>query len=931
MLHTRLLEIVNSQEAWAFVGSGPSTDAGAPTWSGLIEAIASHPTLSTLKSDPAFTGAYHSGNYPGCFSLIESAVGRLALEGFVRQSIDDHTPVGDIHRLMADLPFQGYITTNYDGLLEQALSERELGWVPVGNTPEEVKKISAGANRVVWHVHGALALPDTKSKLVLTTRDYDDFYLQDSPLLRQLHALMTQRRIVIVGFGFADNEVLRLLRSIGRLTDPQRPIYAFLPKKGEFVSTIGRAVWLHEGNIDVIPYRIRNRTHVALKDLLSIYSSLSLRRSIKYRGDGATPPSYDPETTGLLIYNELVLARQLEVPRDIRAALMRARILAQLHSRGPLTETQLTAHVANPALALSRRVVGTLPDEQVHSDAHTALAELQDLNLCYLEPSTNKYVLTDAGKEQVAEHAAVAGRMEDQFATAIRQRVESICTDRSAAHRISSVAEAFLKNCVEKRALGVAMAMAVSQAAHQDYHLLALLRSLDEYLETLEDESEARCLINVIEQVLRAPSVVERNYIGVALQARFGVHLLGYDDSTLAMRMSDVNHTAFIIDSTALIALLARSSPNSDMSLCLIRELHKCESTVLTTPLLAGEVTEHLRWAQDRVRDGGGNFQSLPVLEAATGRSGQRSNAFLEGFAVELAQGSTVSFSDYVKEVCSLARAAARVNQFQIERTLAGLGIKTYGIERLAGFEPELLEKVTQHQAELQRLRETAETFTHQAQVQAEAEALCMVQGIRAGLLQAPGGTCDNAYFISNTRIIDQIAHTEIPIIMRPEAAVQWLVTLHPCSVDDMGSLTSGLLWELQERGQDLVDTQMLMTAFSPLIQASRHSLHEEVARLRALTGTVYAGAAEALDRQEPNLDLPVVLESHNAQLVLELQKALDQERLRAEAAEHESSLSQEEREELIMYRQKAKKRSRYQRRAERINEERGGNRRKKR
>jgi len=116
------------------------------------------------------------------------------------------------------------------------------------------------------------------------------------------------------------------------MTVPARPIYAFLPKKGDFSSTVGRNVWLREDNIDVIPYKIRAGGHRALKGLLGVYSSLSLRRSIKYRGDGVAPPSYDPETTGLLIYNELVLARHIEVPSDIRTALLRARLLAQLNN-----------------------------------------------------------------------------------------------------------------------------------------------------------------------------------------------------------------------------------------------------------------------------------------------------------------------------------------------------------------------------------------------------------------------------------------------------------------------------------------------------------------------------------------------------------------------------------------------------------------------
>jgi hypothetical protein len=919
MLHTQLLEIVNSRQAWAFVGSGPSSYAGAPSWSDLVKSVADDPVAAPLQSDPAFTGAQESGNYPRCFSLLESAIGRDALEEHIRQSIGSVSAPGELHAILANLPFQGYITTNYDSLLEDALSQHESGWIPVGNTSDEVRKVSGGAGRIVWHVHGALNLPQEASHLVLTTRDYDDFYLEDSDLLRQLRSLMAQRRVVIVGFGFADQEVLRLLRRVGRMTVPARPIYAFLAKKGDFASTVGRKVWLQESNTDVIPYKIRAGGHRALKDLLEVYSSLSLRRSLRYRGDGAAPPSYDPETTGLLIYNELVLARRVELPSDIRAALLRARLLAQLNSQGPLPNSQLAASVAEPAMRLSRNILGISREDEVHREVGESLSALRDLGLASFDPATETYSLTEAGISRVADHAALAGRMEDQFSASLRARAVSVCAEDIAVQRVTAAAEAFLKGCIEKRALGVAMAINVTQPAQLEYHLLALLQSLSEYLETLEDEEEARRLIQVIEQVFRAPSDVEREYIGVTLQARFGVHLLGYDDATLATRMADVYGTAFVVDSTALIGLLARSSPNSDMNFTLMRELKNCSVTVITTPMLVAEVTEHIQWAQDRVAEVG-SFQSLPVLEAATGRAGERSNAFLEGFAVELATGRSAIFSEYIREVCSLDRATTRVTRPQVERTLATKGVATYGINELSGFNPEVYLQMEEHQARLRELRATAETFTREMQVAAEAEALDMVQGIRAERLSVQGSNCTNAYFISNTRIIDQVAHSAVPITIKPEAAVQWLVTLHPCPLEELGTLTSGLLWELQERGQDLVDPKTLLTAFSPLIEASEQARDAEVARLRALTGNVYAGAAEALNMPVADLDLPIVLESHNAQLVRELQQALEEERKRASAA----TISDAERQELERFRDKERKRIKYQRRADRQREGRG-------
>ena len=39
MLRTELIDLINGGDAWAFIGSGVSADAGGPTWDQLLEAV----------------------------------------------------------------------------------------------------------------------------------------------------------------------------------------------------------------------------------------------------------------------------------------------------------------------------------------------------------------------------------------------------------------------------------------------------------------------------------------------------------------------------------------------------------------------------------------------------------------------------------------------------------------------------------------------------------------------------------------------------------------------------------------------------------------------------------------------------------------------------------------------------------------------------
>lgn len=569
-----------------------------------------------------------------------------------------------------------------------------------------------------------------------------------------------------------------------------------------------------------------------------MYSTFALRRSLTYRGVRATLPSYDPETTGLLVYNELVLSRGHTLPTDVRENLLSSRILALLNDKGGITDESIEQELHDLAQALGHRVRGALDPGSAAPRVAAALDRLQLEGLVFGEGDLLR--LTEPGREWLTGHSADARLLEAQFRSSLVSRSRLFCEAELAERvtRVAAAAEQFLKVCIKQRALGVAMAMTLKQAAQQDYHMLALLGALPDVLETLEDEQEAGCLVALIVAFLRAPTDVEMKFVGLALQAQFGLHLLGFDDETLTARFVDVGTTVFLIDSTTLIGLLARSSQGADTAERFLAELRDCGAGVATTPMLSRELRDHAQWALDRVLEGGESFQSLPVFEAATGRAGQRSNAFLQGFTVELASGTGAgSFFQYLRETIGRESSGSRkVSDAQARRALEDRGIGVLSLRSLEVDNEDLIRRGQEYQSQLQVLRENAETFTRERQVEAEAEALLIVEGVRDRTIALPNGDYTNAYFISNTKIIDEVARADIAITMRPEAALQWLITLHPCSADDLVSLTSGLLWELQERGTDLVDTETLLTAFGPFLDVSSAEWGAEMARLRQLT-----------------------------------------------------------------------------------------------
>ena len=195
MIDTELLDLINSGTAWVVIGSGVSVDAGLPSWASLVTLTLDRLTSDDQKmviEDIRFRKGQEQNDFARCFQRMQHIVGQADVIALVRQIILEKTgEPGYLTKLLADWPAAGYLTTNYDDLLESALAiNKSLGWIPVGNQLSEVRKVSGDVRDIVWHIHGSARLPDTESRLVIGSNDYNDLYLDDSPLQQQTQIIL---------------------------------------------------------------------------------------------------------------------------------------------------------------------------------------------------------------------------------------------------------------------------------------------------------------------------------------------------------------------------------------------------------------------------------------------------------------------------------------------------------------------------------------------------------------------------------------------------------------------------------------------------------------------------------------------------------------------------------------------------------------------
>ena len=370
-------------------------------------------------------------------------------------------------------------------------------------------------------------------------------------MVSQLRALLTQRRVVFIGFGFQDQEVLRVLKLVGRLCSPARPAFAFLHGIWGKEHREERRELLELYNVDVIPYLVEGNSHRQLHDLLETYGSFVLRRSQRFGRTTHTCPSYDPETTGLLIYNQ-ALGGGLRLAQDVLGSIIQARILSLLQFRGSQSIDAIYSDIRERAAAIS-------PGEQVDSGSTRQVDEqIRELErqgyIGVDERSQARTIeLTTQGAELAKNQAARAERLSEQFSASVSSRVgQRGISSAVALARVAGVVESFLKECVQRRSLGVAIMWGSSLSDTRSYQMVALMQALPEFLEGLENSDEAKVVIRVVTDVFARPTEAERTYLGLLLQAQFGLHLLGYDPSTLRARSHELARTLFLIDSPRL-------------------------------------------------------------------------------------------------------------------------------------------------------------------------------------------------------------------------------------------------------------------------------------------------------------------------------------------------------------------------------------------
>lgn len=185
-------EIINGNAAM-FIGAGFSKSSGYVDWRSLLKKAANELELDSYKENELVTIAQYYVNKNG-----RPAINNILVNEFLQ----DKKP-GENHRIVSRMPINTFWTTNYDSLLEDALTE-EGKIVDAKYCKEHMSITKPNRDVIVYKMHGDKSNP---AKSVIIKDDYDKYYRDFAPFITALCGELISKTFLFLGFSFTDPNI----------------------------------------------------------------------------------------------------------------------------------------------------------------------------------------------------------------------------------------------------------------------------------------------------------------------------------------------------------------------------------------------------------------------------------------------------------------------------------------------------------------------------------------------------------------------------------------------------------------------------------------------------------------------------------------------------------------------------------------------------
>jgi hypothetical protein len=224
--------------------------AGYPNWTSLVTALVKEAKKAPNARLKGLEEFEKTADYFTLAEFSRSTLGVSRYTTLLNELLGKPIHYTKAHETIALTNYRGLITTNYDRLLETALTQAR-NWTPNTFTADSISSLARALYNpelFIFKLHGDIGSGES---IVLTSNDYDRLILRSPHVRSFLQAVFLNYTVLFIGYSLRDPDFQLVLKELTLVFQNYIPThYALIPDAADF--TVDHL--LTRMNIQAIPY-----------------------------------------------------------------------------------------------------------------------------------------------------------------------------------------------------------------------------------------------------------------------------------------------------------------------------------------------------------------------------------------------------------------------------------------------------------------------------------------------------------------------------------------------------------------------------------------------------------------------------------------------------------------------------------------------------